>query len=228
MGGFALFAFLLSIFLLPPTHEEKKQKHAGKSTGWSVLIRDKMIAGIVIMRFSYIFCIGILWCFLPVYVDLHFNLSSAKTGVLVSIGVLLSGIIQYPMGYIADKTDKVKMILWGTLIIFISMFIFIMARGFWDLFLINILFGIGGGIINPPLMAMSVIKGNNLKEMGSLMSLMTMGQSIGMFLGPFAAGFIMDFFKVEHAFILGATVIAVFGCLFLFLTYDYQEKAIIN
>lgn len=228
MGILALLAFVMGICFLPPTRSEKKQAHSGKSTRWVVLMKDGVISGTFLMRFSYLFCIGIIWCFLPVYVDIQFHLSSTAIGILVSMGVLLSGIIQYPMGYIADKTDKVRMIGWGALLIFISMFLFIFAKGFWDLFFINILFGIGGGILNPPLMAISVIKGNSIKEMGSVMSLLTMAQSMGMLLGPFCAGLIMDLFRVKHAFLFGAMVMAICGCLFVFLTYGSEIKAVVR
>ncbi|MDY6953652.1 MAG: hypothetical protein SWE60_19255, partial [Thermodesulfobacteriota bacterium] len=74
----------------------------------------------------------------------------------------------------------------------------------------NILFGIGGGIAVPAVMAMTVIIGRHTSSMGSIMGLLTMGHSMGMFIGPILAGLMMDLFDLGLAFVAG-TVIMGFG-----------------
>jgi len=44
-------------------------------------------AGIFIFRLAYTICIGIIWCFLPVYADAEFSLSSSSIGILVMLFV---------------------------------------------------------------------------------------------------------------------------------------------
>lgn len=225
MAGLSLVGFCLSILFLPPVTEEVIQTVHSSPRGWRFLLRDPMINGLAAIRFVYVMCIGMIWCFLPVYADTDFGLTSSSIGILVMLGVLVSGLIQYPMGYLADKFNKNVMILTGSVLIFIAMNLFVWARGFMDLFFINILFGLGGGICMPPVMAIAVIKGQTYKTMGSVMSLMTMSHSMGMLAGALLGGMIMDKDIIRHAFPIGAIAILAGGTIFVFcLIRDTQKK----
>ena len=80
------------------------------------------------------------------------------------------------------------------------------ASSFEYLFVVSVLFGIGGGIATPALMAISVSKGQQAESMGSVISLLTMGHSLGMLVGSVGAGLMMDWFNLRFAFILGSIV----------------------
>jgi predicted MFS family arabinose efflux permease len=68
------------------------------------------------------------------------------------------------------------------------------------------LFGVGGGISMPSIMAMAVIKGNRKKAMGSVISLITVAHSLGMMTGSMAAGLAMDHAELAVVFPFGACV----------------------
>ncbi|OPL17200.1 MAG: MFS transporter [delta proteobacterium ML8_D] len=206
MGILAFIGCMLSLFLLPPVSSEsvaRRNKSPALITG---LLKDRVVAGLFILRLCYIFCIGIIWCFLPVYVDSEFGFSSSLIGILVMLGVCISGILQVPMGLLADRVNKKYMIISGCLIIVYAIYSFSWAEGLWDIIVADILFGVGGGLSTPPVMALCVIKGNDTKSMGSIMGLLTMGHSLGMLLGSFFAGIIMDYFGLKNAFPLGAII----------------------
>jgi MFS family permease len=116
------------------------------------------------------------------------------------------------------------MVILGCLIIICAIYSFSCARGFWDIVAADILFGIGGGLSTPPVMALAVVKGNKTKSMGSIMSLLTIGHSLGMMTGSFFAGIIMDYFGLRSVFLLGTTIMIVGGLLFILLT---REKEVI-
>jgi MFS family permease len=120
------------------------------------------------------------------------------------LGVFVSGLMQAPMGFMADRVNRKAMVITGGLITGFALLSFEWASGFWDLFLANILFGIGGGISMPALMALVVLKGNRTDAMGSVMGLMTMAHSTGMLAGAVLAGAMMDMFQLRQAFSMGA------------------------
>jgi predicted MFS family arabinose efflux permease len=64
-------------------------------------------------------------------------------------------------------------------------------------------------------MACAVLKGDEKKAMGSVMSLMTMAHSLGMLTGSLAAGLAMDFLSLKTAFPCGAFIMLV-GTLVVF------------
>ena len=216
MGIMALAGFFACILFLPPIKFEKIVLHTKELTEWSLLIGDKDITALFIFRFSYATCIGIIWGFLPVYADVMLSLSSSSIGFLVMLGVIVSGFLQIPMGYLADRMNKRIMVITGGLISVYSFIVYVNANNFLDLVLANLFFGIGGGISMPALMALIVIQGEKAKAMGAVMGIITMAHSCGMMVGAFLAGFMMDFYKLDSSFLLGA-VIMLFGVVFFFI-----------
>lgn len=204
MGFLAFVGFLLSLFLLPPTRLEKVVCRGTEPVAWRQLICDMEIIGIIFFRFSYTLCIGVIWSFMPILGASDFSLSSSHIGILVMIGVFISGLLHAPMGFLADRTNRRTMIIIGGLITCIAIFSFEWANNFRHLLLANIFFGIGGGISMPALMAIVVLKGEETGSMGAVMGLLTMAHSSGMLVGALLGGFMMDFFHLRQAFLIGA------------------------
>jgi len=219
MGFLALIGFLFSLLLLPPTRSEQSLSRKNGLISWAQLLQDKELIGLCLFRFTYLACIGIILGFLPVYADSAFSLSSTSIGILVMLGIFVSGLMQIPMGFLADRVNRNLMIIIGGLITGIAIFLFEWAGGFWGLFFDNILFGLGGGISMPAIMALALIKGNNTKAMGSVMALMTMAHSMGMFAGSILAGLVMDIFQLRQAFFLGSLIMGFGVCFFTICIY---------
>ncbi len=206
MGGLAFISFLLSFFFLPPVEKEVAGSKKSSLMTWNMLLKDPVITGLFIVRLVYVTCISVIWCFLPVFADKEFGLSSSRIGVLVMLAIFISGLMQTPVGYLSDRLNKKVMIVVGSIITGCAILSLAWADGFWHMFWANVLFGIGGGIVTPPLMAWSVIKGNQTGAMGAVMGLLTMGHSMGMLLGAVMAGLTMDLFELRNAFPTGALI----------------------
>jgi len=216
MGALSFVGFLLSLIYLPPTRSEQVVRLAKPPEKWKKLLFDREIAGLFAFRFAYTAGIGIIWGFLPVFADLEFGLSSSSIGILVMLGVLVSGLMHTPMGIVADRINKKAMVISGGILEVGSIFMFEWAQGFWDLFYANVLFGLGGGVSMPALMALAVIKGSKAGAMGSVMALLTVAHSLGMLIGSVVAGLTMDLFQLRLSFLFGAIIMG-FGILFFML-----------
>jgi predicted MFS family arabinose efflux permease len=206
MGALALIGCIASLLFLPSTRSEQVGSRPKAAFSWKLLLHDRQIAALFALRFAYTACIGIIWGFLPIFADSEFALTSSAIGVLVMLGVFISGLIHVPMGYLADRLNRPAMILCGSLMVSAAILGFSWTRGFWSLFAVNVLFGIGGGVAMPALMALAVIKGHRTAAMGAVMGLLTMAHSMGMLVGALLAGVMMDFFELRHAFALGCGV----------------------
>ena len=223
MGGLALIAFSMSLTMLPPVASEMGNGEGRAPASWKHLLSSRLIRGLFVFRFSYTTCIGIIWSFLPVYAHDAFSISSSRIGILVVLGVFISGMLQMPMGALADRWNKAVMILTGGLIVACAIAALKWAEGFSGIFLAQFLFGIGGGICSPAHMALAVVSGNRTGSMGSVMALMTLAHSLGMMSGALLAGVIMDLSVVNNAFLLGAVVIAA-GSVFCGVSIVKEEK----
>jgi MFS family permease len=218
MGLLSLIGFFLCVFLLPPTHSEKYIARGKSPRDWKQLLLDRDIASISIFRFSHILCMGIVWGFLPLVAKLKFSATSSAIGILIMLGVLVSGALHVPMGFLADKISKKWMVITGGVIIAFAVSSFDWVQGFWGLVWASVFFGIGGGIAMPALMAIAVLKGSQTDSMGSVMAILTLAHSIGMLCGSLIGGLMMDLFELRVAFALGAAVMTITVVLFLFST----------
>ena len=75
----------------------------------------------------------------------------------------------------------------------------------------------------PALMALAVLKGNKVHAMGSVMALLTLAHSLGMFTGSVLAGMMMDFSLLREAFTMGAVIMGVGVGLFFVCAFRRNE-----
>ena len=215
MGVLAFIGFCLSLWLLPPTSSERIPGYRNSPVSWRILLGDRHLTALLVFRFAYVVCIGIIWGFIPLFADQQFGASSSQIGVLIMLGVMISGLFHVPMGYLADRTSKKMMVITGGLIVSYAIFSFKWAGQLQDLVVATIFFGLGGGISMPALMALAVLKGSRIRAMGSVMALMTVAHSLGMLAGSFLGGVMMDLFQLRWAFPTGAAVMVACTALFL-------------
>ncbi len=219
MGVLSIVGFGLCLAFLPPTAEEHVVKKGLPPTRWSTILGDRTIIGLFFFRMAYTACIGIIWGFLPVFADAEFSVSASAIGILVMLGVFVSGLVQIPMGWLADRINRKAMVLAGGLVVTGAVYGFSHAAGYRDLFWASVIFGLGGGIGMPALMAAAVLRGSRIDAMGSVMALLTVAHSLGMLIGSVTAGVMMDLFALRPAFVLGAVIMAVGTLLFVVCTW---------
>ena len=206
MGVLALIGLAISSWGLPPTRHEEAFRHHAAPVAWRQLLRDREVGGLFAFRTAYATCIGIIWGFLPIYADQSLHLSRAAIGALIMTGVMVSGLIQVPMGYLADRLSKPRMVTVGGFLAGLGVLTFIWDRTVTGMLLSSGLFGLGGGIAMPALMGMSVGKGARSGAMGSIMAILTLGHSLGMMMGALMAGGFMDLLTLRWAFPWGTAV----------------------
>ncbi|MBI9089965.1 MAG: MFS transporter [Desulfobacterium sp.] len=214
MGVLSAIGLCLSITLLPPTTDEQIRHRSQAPLSWLSIIKDPGLIGLFAYRFSYTACIGIIWSFLPIFVHSRFALSDSLTGILVMLGVFISGLLQLPMGYAADRFNTRIIISTGGVLCAIAMGLIVVATSYAGLVGAVCLFGIGGGISMPSIMAMAVIKGHEKGAMGAVISFITMSHSLGMLTGAMAAGIAMDHADLVVVFPLGAVLMLLGGAVF--------------
>lgn len=134
MGLLSFVGVLLCVILLPPLSEERlRSGHQSLQIPWSLVIRDMELFGLFSFRFAYTACIGAIWSFLPLFGAQMFGRSGAGIGLLVTLGVFISGLLQVPMGYAADRICRQAMAVLGGVIVTASMGWIYFSASFFDL-----------------------------------------------------------------------------------------------
>jgi len=77
------------------------------------------------------------------------------------------------------------------------------AGSYAELLGASVVFGLGGGIAMPAMMALAVLKGHQTESMGSVMAVLTVAHSLGMLIGAIFAGMMMDWYELRDAFSFG-------------------------
>ncbi len=223
MGILSLVGLILCLIFLPPLSMEKIRLQSPAPMPFAQILRDWELSALVVFRYAYTACISVIWCFLPLYAATVFDLSGARIGFLVMVGVFVSGLLQLPMGYAADRINKKSMIVMGGILSSIGILLPFFATSFYDLLFAVTLFGLGGGISMPAISALALIKGDEKKAMGSVMSVLTVAHSLGMLTGSLIAGLAMDFFSLAFAFPCG-TLFMVIGTLAFPLLWRLKKQ----
>ena len=211
MGILTLAGFILCLVMLP-AEQVTKQDATGalkKPVDYMDLIKIPSVLSIFTFRTCFSTCIGITWAFLPLLAATRLGLSSSAIGLVVMVNVLISGLLQAPMGYAADRFSKRTLTLLGGVLAIIAMLCLDRAQTFSQLMAINGILGLAGGVSLPAIMAMGVIEGRRSGAMGSIMGLLALGHSVGMLAGPLLGGALLDFFDFGTIFISGSMVMAV-------------------
>ncbi len=134
-------------------------------------------------------------------------LSSSEIGAVVMINVLIAGLLQVPMGYLADRFSKKILTISGGILAILAVLYLDRAESLGGLILVNGVFGLAGGVSFPAIMAVGVIEGRRTNAMGSIMGLLALGHSLGMLAGPVLGGALLEFFPFRIIFMFGAIVL---------------------
>ena len=134
-------------------------------------------------------------------------LSSSEIGMVVTINVLIAGLLQVPMGYLADRFSKNILTISGGILAILAVLYLDRAKPLGGLILVKGVFGLAGGVSLPAIMAVGVIEGRRTNAMGSIMGILALGHSLGMLAGPVLGGVLLDFFSFRIIFMFGAIVL---------------------
>ncbi len=168
----------------------------------SALILDRHLMRIFLFRMSHYGCIGVVWAFCPLIGEIRFGLPALTIGGVITLGTV-AGICLLPLfGIIADAGNKNRLLVLGGAVIVLAMAQFAFIRSVWELYSVSLLMGVGGSIIVPSAMAFTVIGGARHDTMGSVVSLMTAADNLGLALGPMLCGLIIE--AADHQTALGA------------------------
>lgn len=218
MGGLSLISFLAVLFFLPKLNKYQTRPLT-KPISFKLLLKDKIFKGLVIFRSVSSFGRGLVMTFLPIFAISH-RINLTQIGVLISSTIILNSILQYPFGKMADRYDKIRLLLLGSGISSFILFLIPLGDTFLKLFLIALALGVGGGISIPAGTALAAIVGKKKSGLGSAMGIYNMAMSAGLIFGPLTGGVIQGFWGINLVFILGG-LISIFGIISFYLLMVY-------
>jgi MFS transporter, DHA1 family, multidrug resistance protein len=154
--------------------------------------------------------------FVPLIASLAYGLSTAETGLVISVSSLSTSVLQRWSGGLADRYSKTALIVAGTALIAATLLVIPSLSGFPALLLAALAIGIGGGVSLPAVTAIVTIAGRTVGQ-GAAMGASNTAMGVGWIVAPLISGLVMDLYGISDVFYLSGVVCAVALPLFVLL-----------
>ncbi len=218
LGILSLLSLLLLFFFLPEV-PKPQAAHKKDEASWREILSSRPILGVALFRVGYALSSTLIWIFVPLLSASLLPLKTSQVGLLISLNVLISALLQAPCGRLSDRMNKAVLISVGSLLSAVSLAAFPLASTFGQLLLLNALVGAGFGLAYPAHMALAM-EHTPGSGMGTVMSTLLTVHSFGMTIAPPIFGMVVDYYNLGSVF-YGAGVlcgVCTIGC--YLLTHD--------
>jgi MFS family permease len=210
MGGITATSLALTVFLLPDDRQ-RKTKATTVRPSFRKVLSNRLLRASFVYRTVAALGRGSIMGFLSIYMGLPIadgglGLSLSATGFIISAGQFGSALLQSPFGVLADRYDKIRLILIGGIIGTLGMSLIPLADNFWTVLAAQLVFTAGSGLGMPALTAIAAIEGREI-GVGTTMSVLDSAMSLGMVAGPLISGVLGDLLGLRQVFFVGSTII---------------------
>ena len=197
----------LVLVLLPP---ERSDHEAGLTTGllttFRKMLHNSRVMGMLLPRIATIIVMVPTMGFLPILMDRIIGATGIEIGVVISTRTIVNAGFQTPFGRMADRYNKVALLLIGCSVAGAGVFIVPFADSFLQLVGLFVLIGIGEALIWPTLGAIAIQEGHQYGQ-GSMMGIFNMAVSVGMLIGSLLAGSVMDMLGLNYVFYIISVIL---------------------
>ncbi len=201
MTALIALSLLLTVLLLPSS-EGSSHSRIRESVPLRRILSNRRLLGALIYRVINAMGRGSIMGFLAVFAVQSLGISYSLVGVILALGIFANSFLQTPFGVLADRYNRVMLVIIGTTLSSIGYFCLAGAGGALDLTAARLVISLGGALSLP---AMTAIVAEEGREMGtgSTMGVLNTGMSLGQIAGSLISGVIMDLYGIRAAFIMG-------------------------
>ncbi len=199
MSGISVIALLLVLPFLPEVKKHKASKTEEHESLKSIIKHDA-VKIILLIGFISAFRQIVLVSFLPSQAT-SFDINAAQVGIIIAVGVIVTGILVSYFGTVVDKLSKYKRLLMMIIGSFIGTIIFIvpLCHNFITLLLVNVIIGICTAMSIAVATDIAAVIGKKV-GMGFWMGIFNTTISVGTIAAPLVAGVVMDYAGINSVF----------------------------
>jgi MFS family permease len=215
MAMLSTFGFLIVLLFLPTETSSHGVKESEEpSSSLASMLRDETMRGIITIQLVYGLLFGTVLAFVGVWMTTVLETSVAQVGVVLSARVIINGILTYPFGWLADRTNRIILASAGMVMVAMGTFAIPWLGSFALLLGLFMIIGIFESLALPSVNAMTVEKGRGM-GMGSVMGVFNMASALGLAGGSMAGGVIENSVGIVEVFrytaVLGIVGVVVFN-----------------
>lgn len=209
MAVLSFIAFVLVIRRMPVNVPSRESGRAGLTRSFGNMLKRRRTAGILAARYSTMIMMVPTMAFLPLLMSTWEGVSGLQIGMVIAGRTLVNALLQVPFGKLADRWNKLALLLIGTLCMSVTMAFVPAADTVLQMVLLYMLLGTGEAIIWPVLGAYASEEGRNHFGHGTMMGVFSLAMSGGVFTGAMLAGYFSDHLGMASAFYITAAAILI-------------------
>jgi MFS family permease len=192
LGLLALLALSLILAFVPNLRtgrgESGKQRDEGSSLE---ILKSHVIITLLVFAFVSNIGRGSIMSFVPVLAKEKLGMSATLLGAVLTMNLSLAAVLLLPFGMLADRVDRKRILLAGTLLSGLMFAALPSATGLWGLLIINILLGVGTALAFPSVQAIGVTLARG-RGMGTVLASLQTATGAGFAAGPLISGMIYE------------------------------------
>ncbi len=207
MSALSCTALLLVLIQMPGMEaKEKPPRPPGVFQSLGRMLKNRRTRGILLARMTTMIIMVPTMGFLPLLMAQWFKASGTEIGVVIACRTLANASFQTPFGRMAERHNKVWLLILGSTVISLVMCLVPLAVNYWLLLALFITLGIGEAIIWPALGALAAEEGRRYGQ-GTMMGIFNMAMSAGILVGSMAAGICSDLLGLRWSFFIIGLVV---------------------
>jgi len=200
MTALVSVSLLLTLIFVP---EERSIRGVRRPTvPFTKILSNRRLLGAMIYRIINALGRGSIMGFLALFAVQTLGISYSLVGTILSVGIFANSFLQTPFGILADKYNRVLLIVIGSILSSFGYFYLAKTGGALDLMMARLVISVGSGLAIPAMTAIVAEEGRRMGA-GSTMGVLNTGMSLGQIAGSLLTGLIMDIYDIQTAFILG-------------------------
>ena len=210
--------FIVSLFLPNLNISVKKHKNHKLSKGF---LKNNIVVALLVFRFIASVGRGGVMAFLPLFA-VSISISPSMIGIIIFINIAVTALLQGAFGRLADKYDRVCLIILGSLLSVVSLVLIPYTHNLWSLITVSLFMGVGGAISIPASSSIAISVGKEY-GMGRSMGTFNTAMSLGMIFAPIISGMVMDHFGIRYIFYVAAGI-SLLGLFIFWLLYRKSKR----
>jgi MFS family permease len=204
MAVLSFGAFLLVLRNMPAQHSQSSKAAAGLLKSMGLMLQSRLTLGILLARFVTMIIMVPSMAFLPLLMTRTIEATGLQIGLVIACRTLVNALLQVPAGRVADRSNKLVLLLMGCLWLSGVIMVIPFMQSFVMFLITYCLLGLGEAIIWPVLGAYASIEGRRRYGHGTMMGVFSLAMSGGIMTGAMLAGFSMDAWGIEFAYFVTA------------------------
>ncbi len=222
MAFFSFVAALLVVYSMPVYAAAQNPEQDGLFKSFAKMLRSRRTIGILLARYGTMVMMVPSMALLPLLMSGWDGVTGLDIGLVIAVRTFANAVFQVPFARLVDKGYKLQFLLLGTSVMCLALCLIPLPESVVAMILVYILLGCGEAAIWPVLGAYASEEGRRFYGHGTMMGVISLAMSAGVFTGAALTGVIPE--SAGKGIVFYCCALAVLGITFFAASLIYRAE----